>query len=371
MKLHKSCLLPVICTIILVVTTYATSTEAAKQKQAEVNLQQVDVAAPSRSLKYGDKTTKKIPNQEVLLVPTSPTVTERKRNTSNLRPRSRVERIELPTTRPAVQISRRYDSETQQNLLVVQHDVPLVEKTLELFNKPIAPTTKTTTITPVGQQRSSNLNRSRSSNALTLQQPQQPTQQYSNLNYKNEQNVAKIKSPPATTTTSSSLSARHNSRQRKPTTTHNINSSSSAISSTNNINRSSSIISHNANVHTHYPTNNSTIVSHQHHNSNYHHSNNENIVLNNNNINSKKSQPLLASSNAVVSSDGLQNKTSSNKQRGNVTKHQSVGSTTIRNTNIRKFTSTAPTISAIPSRTFTSSTTTTTSKLFLVIFNVT
>ncbi|KAM7363867.1 uncharacterized protein ACRADG_000607 isoform 2-T6 [Cochliomyia hominivorax] len=306
MKLNKSWLLPATCTIILVVTTYATSTEAAKQKQAEVNLQQVAVAAPSRSLKYGDKTTKKIPNQEALLHPTSASIVskhnseiniskqiEKKRNSPSNRTRSRVERIELSTKRPNVQISRRYDSESKQNLLVVQHDVPLVEKSLELFNKPITPEI----VGQQQQQRSVNYSRS-SNNPIQLQQQQQqqkhhhqPTQQYSNLNYQNEKKFSQIK----TTTTA----ATHNSRQRKPT----ITSHSTTIASINK--NQPPLSSRNANDHIHNPTNNTSIVSH-------HHVSNQNNEYNN--INSK-SQHLLASSNAVAVSAGPQTKNSSSKQQ--------------------------------------------------------
>ncbi|XP_065359223.1 putative mediator of RNA polymerase II transcription subunit 29 [Calliphora vicina] len=331
MKLYKSWFLPATCTIILVVTTYATSTEAAKQKQAEVNLQQV-AAAPSRSLKYGDKTTKKIPNEEMLFLPTAPTLDKNKNNVNEAlqtgnkhvspnRPRSRVERIELPTNRVNAQIPRRYDSGggSQQNQLVVQHDIPIVHKSRELFNKPITPT--------VGQQRNAISNRSRSSNTLTQTQQQQLQQlqptQYSNLNNQTNTNIAKIKTTTAT---------HNNRRQRKPTTT--TTTSRTIPPSINN--NQPPLSSRNANVHTHHSTTNSTIVSHHRGNQN----NNKN-----NNIISSKSQPLLlASTNDVATTSGLQTKTetSSNRKRGNVTENQSVSSNITSNRlHIRKFTSTS------------------------------
>ncbi|XP_023292744.2 uncharacterized protein DDB_G0284459 isoform X2 [Lucilia cuprina] len=274
MKLYKSWWLPATCTIILVVTTYATSTEAAKQKQAEVNLQQVAaIAAPSRALKYGDKTTKKLPNQEIHLLPTSPTLVDK--NISSKRTRSRVEHIELPTNRANAQISRRYESGTQQNQLIVEHDIPIVHKSQELFNKPITPTT-------AGQQRNAISNRSRSANTLTKTQQQLQPTQYSALNDQIDKSINNIK----TTTT-----VTHNSRQHKPTTT------SRTIPHKNN--NHPPLSSRNANVQTHHSTSsssNSTFVSHHRGNTN----------KNNNNFNSK-SQPLLASSNAVAitSGDGL------------------------------------------------------------------
>lgn len=343
MKLYKSWLVPATYTIILVVTTYATSTEAAKQKQAEVNLQQVAVA-PSRLLKYGDKTTKKIPNEEVLFLPTNTSIDKyeiqsnfalpaKKQSVSRHRPRSRIEHIELSNA----QISRQYESGSQQNQLVVQHNIPIVQKNHELFHKRITPT--------VGQQRTTISNRSRSSNTLAQYQQQhqqlqlQPAQN-SHLNNQSEKHISKTQS----TTTATATVSTHSSRQRKAKTT----STSRTIPSANNY--QAPLSSPNTNVrHTHHLTsNNSTIVSH--HRSNQQHQNNN------------KPQPLLASSNAVDTS-GLQfktEKTSSNRQRGNITENKSVSSnstSTIRS-NIRKFPSNASTITIIPL----TSTSTTTSK---------
>ncbi|XP_046806739.1 mucin-5AC isoform X1 [Lucilia cuprina] len=338
MKLYKSWWLPATCTIILVVTTYATSTEAAKQKQAEVNLQQVAaIAAPSRALKYGDKTTKKLPNQEIHLLPTSPTLVDK--NISSKRTRSRVEHIELPTNRANAQISRRYESGTQQNQLIVEHDIPIVHKSQELFNKPITPTT-------AGQQRNAISNRSRSANTLTKTQQQLQPTQYSALNDQIDKSINNIK----TTTT-----VTHNSRQHKPTTT------SRTIPHKNN--NHPPLSSRNANVQTHHSTSsssNSTFVSHHRGNTN----------KNNNNFNSK-SQPLLASSNAVAitSGDGLHLniETSSKRQKGNVPENQNIsnGNITSNRLNIRKFTptsTTSPSTITIISPASTTSTTTTTTR---------
>ncbi|TMW50549.1 hypothetical protein DOY81_004362 [Sarcophaga bullata] len=268
MKLFKkSWLLPATCTIILVVTTYATSTEAAKQKQAEVNLQQqqqrqlFDAAtaasvAATKPLKYGDRTTtKKIPNGELLLLSNTTTPPPISKNITNVitsrnGQRSRAEYIELPTTRPRVEANRRYNSESRQNQLIVQqqqqHDIPVVHKSRELLtpalghNNQLAQQQQQQQRHQQQQQRiQSSTNRSRSQNTITTptnhgnnqqrqQQPYEPTQYSnfnSNLNFGSEKNVAKTKTTITTMATTSKAIAKPAAEYRQPPATRYANNS--------------------------------------------------------------------------------------------------------------------------------------------------
>lgn len=359
MRPSNSCLFPATCTIILAVTTYATATQATRQIQAEAKLptQQVAVASPSRSLKYGDKTTKKLPNQEVHFLPTSPSIEKFKnklpsvekqtlsRNRSSLRAQQpqQDQNQELVT-----QISRRLDIITKPNQLDEVYEVPIVHKTSELKSKQ-----RTTT---VSQQRTPAPSRSRIANSakqIQIQQRQQPTQ-YHNLNIESEKDIAKTKEEEI-----SAAKTSYKSRQRMPTTT------TTTISPSKNVYQQIPLAAHNSNVRTHHLTdnnNNTTIV--RHHHRNQRNKNNTNTSIN---YNSSNSQPLLTSD--AVAATGLQRKTESSsysrRQTGNVSSNQSVtsNSTNKFRSRGRKPPSNASTATIISSPS-TSVTTTITSKLF-------